>query len=190
MNWKSLFFLSTIGWLSFFLLTRCEPGPKEVPGSEAWEHINCHPKDTSSECAAIQRQIEAYNAALGSSLYPILQDSFLGSPIGIPLAQNLEILIETSLLKGFQYKLEELEWIVSQAKRFGQDSVYLMLAVNDDPTSIQHRENLESPIKYLDLYFQVKSNQKAGLITLKTASKGVSLDAFADFPTPCPESCP
>ncbi len=190
MNWKSLFFLSTIGWLSFFLLTRCEPGPKEVLGSEAWEHINCAPDDPRSECADISRQIEAYHASLGSSLNPLLQDSILGSPIGVPLRQNLEILTETSLLRGFQYKLAELEWIVSQAERFGQDSVYLMLAVNDDPASIQHRENLESPIKYLDLYFQVKSNRTGELITFKTASAGVSLDAFADFPTPCPESCP
>lgn len=190
MNWKSLFFLSTIGWLSFFLLTRCEPDPIEVPGSEAWEHVNCQPNDPRSECAKIKRQIDAYHETLSTSLNLLLQDSTLGSPIGITPSQNLEILTETSLLEGFQYKLEELEWIVSQAKRFGQDSVYLMLAINDDSTSIKHRVNMGSPIKLLDLYFQVRRNKTGELITFKTAGGDLGLDAFADFPTPCPESCP
>lgn len=190
MNWKSLFLLSTIGWLSFFLLTRCEPGPIEIAGSEAWTHINCQPDDPRSECATIRRQIKAYHETLSTSMIPMLRDSTLGSPIGVTPPLNLEILTETSLLEGFQYHLEELEWIVSQARRFGQDSVYLMLAVNDDPASIQHRINRESPIRLLDLYFQVKSNQTGELITYKTAPKDLSLDAFDDFPTPCPESCP
>lgn len=190
MNWKSLFFLSTIGWLSFFLLTRCEPGTVAVTGSTAWEHINCHPKDTSSECAKIKEQIAAYHETLATSIVPMLLDSTLGSPIGLKPPLNFEILVETSLLEGFQYHLGELEWIVSQARRFGRDSVYLMLAVNDDPTSIQHRVKMGSPIKLLDLYFQVKSNQTGELITYKTANGDLPQDAFADFPTPCPESCP
>lgn len=190
MTWKSLFFLSTLGWLSILLLTKCERVAVEIPGSQAWAHINCSPDDPGSECANIQRQIEAYHETLSTSIEPLLIDSTLGSPIGITPPINLEVMVETSLLEGFQYKLEELEWIVSQAKRFGRDSVYLMLAVNDDSTSIQHRNEIGSPIKYLDLYFQVKSAQTEELITFKTASGDLGQDAFADFPTPCPESCP
>lgn len=188
MNWKSLFFLSTIGWLSFFLLTQCEPvssDPAEVPGSPAWQHINCQPDDPRSECATIKRQINAYHEGLSLLLEPLLNDTS-----GVTPPINYPILNETSLLEGFQYKLQELEWIVSQARRFGQDSVYLMLAVNDDPASIRHRNDMGSPIKYLDLYFQVKSNQTGELITYKTKNGDLPQDAFDDFPTPCPESCP
>ncbi|GAB4423801.1 MAG: hypothetical protein OHK0039_40590 [Bacteroidia bacterium] len=70
-----------------------------------------------------------------------------------------------------------------------QDSlVYVMFTVNDDPASVDHRRSIHTPILYLDMFFQV--NTTGGeTMHFKTAPTAVRTD-YADFPRPCPPTCP
>lgn len=185
MNWKNLFFISTFGWLGILLLTQCT---KEVPAPPAQptvllDTLRCGPTTEDERCDKIPHQMATYAAFLDSlsSMIPDIEPIEPNIPTVPVLTQEL------LSLKGFRFHAEELAWIAQQAQ--AQDSmVYVMLAVNDDPRSVDYRQSMDSPILYLDVYFQVVTPE--GEPVFFRPDSILRLNDYADFPQPCPPSCP
>jgi len=140
----------------------------------------------SPECLKIQQQMQLYASTL-DSLEKIAPD---WEPIRTDTPTVPELIQEMYTLKGYRYKIEELEKLLYQARNRGNDEfIYVMFAVNDERSSVHHRDSLGSPIRFLDAYFQVETDE--GLVTYKPNNEGVALDkVYTDFPSPCPTACP
>jgi hypothetical protein len=194
MNWKVLFYVSTAFWLSALLLTQCtqQVDSSAIDGEllpalaveGIFKPVLCG-DNPSPECLKIQQQMRAYEAAI-DSLSKVVPD---WEPIHTDQPTIPELIREMYTLRGYRYKIEELEKLLYQADKGNDEYLYLMFAVNDELSSLHHRDSLGSPIRFLDAYFQVETEE--GLITYKSSSAGIALDkAYTDFPSPCPTACP
>jgi len=155
-----------------------------APASEVFDTLQCGPGHKDPACARVPAQIASYTDFLDSlrgSIQPGVDPIEPGAPTVEALTQEL------LSLKGFRFDARELAWIAQQAQ--AQDSmVYVMLAVNDDPKSIAYRKSLDSPIRYLDLYFQVVTPEGTPIFFRPDST--LKLNDYADFPQPCPPYCP
>lgn len=214
MNWKALFFISISLWLGTFVLTYCtqRPGQPTTDPIDAisWGSPIICSGEGNDTCTTIRRQINAYRTLMEFSVINEIEylNTFPPPPYGSSIDSLLDIegltndlQNEMSTLRGFKYSLNDLKAIVCYAdpefcptmnpSTSEQDSVYLMLAINTDPGSVHFRDSINSPIKYLDMYFQVRKNGTTALFAHGKRQIGESIeDMYDNFPRPCPDSCP
>lgn len=163
--------------ITAFLLTNCaqQPGQPLVSKPDGGNVQSCPPgSESSGPCKDIIDQITAYNEEI----------SRLRS-VSIPTDT---IAVEMFTLQGYQFSLAEMGAMVDSARAKGDSSIYLMFAINKDLQSVRRREGMRSPIKYLDVYLQIKGTD--GTILSTSHAKPLIEDDYADFPRPCPPSCP
>ena len=218
MNWKNLFFISTVFWVAVFFVSNCtQQGGDEMADDASGEKITiCPPpkgasRADSMKCEDIAARINGYRDFMAAtkvsvSPSPLKTDDDLPPPV-IPFVNVNDTLIswealqlELGLLRGFQFGIGDFRNIVRYADsierasngKFVVDSVYTMLAINPSKTGRK-----EYDIKYLDMYLQAsklnKSTNVNSLITFQhpQVHDSVSpLDGDDDFPRPCPTSCP
>lgn len=216
MNWKNLFFISTVFWVAVFFVSNCtQQGGDEMADDASGEKITiCPPPPgaTPAEiqaCEEIRNQIDGYKSFMAQSIVKVEQDPNYKHPSVGPIlpprttSVNGEIVPwdslqqELGLLRGFQVHISDFTNIVNYAKKVkrkskGQksvDSVYVMLAIN--PTKAGRKGY---QIKYTDFYFQaVESgkNESSSVVTFSRPLISIAdTSGFDDFPKPCPFSCP
>lgn len=201
MNWKQLFIVSSIFWVSLLVFTQCaQQSPKQggsvaAPALNVYEGTSCPTKGNMPDCPAIKSQFSAYgelgawvSEALEAGLAkdPSLKDTSITVSGKAILADSLAR--ELVQLKGFAFSYHEVKGIIDAADSNGK--VYIMFAVNNDTASVNHRKANNSPILYMDTYFQVKEKGQENYTIYRPKTTGIKQDDFADFPLPCPSSCP
>ncbi|MEZ4771539.1 MAG: hypothetical protein R3D00_00070 [Bacteroidia bacterium] len=163
--------------ITVFLVTNCaqQPGQLPVSKSDGGNIQSCPPGSASSgPCKDIIDQISSYDEEI--------------SRLRTTTSPDDSIATEMFTLRGYRFSLDEMGAMVDSARAKGDSSIYLMFAINKDPQSVQHRRDMDSPIKYLDVYLQIKGKDGAVLVT--SHAEPYILDDYADFPRPCPPSCP
>ena len=219
MNWKNLFFISTVFWVAVFFVSNCtQQGGDEMVDDASGEKITICPPPPGAKhkdkikCDEIAARINGYKVFMAATKVSVSSSSLetggelppLDMPHVTPVHDTLvswdSLQAELGLLRGFQFGIGDFRNIVKYAdsiKRtskgeFVVDSVYTMLAINPSKTG---RKGYA--IKYMDMYFQAsKKNKRTGANSLITFSHpqtydSVSpLDGYDNFPLPCPTSCP
>ncbi len=177
MNWKTLFFVTLLAWaatVGYFLYT-CKPGSITPPSTCELER----PLDTM----AVRAQIKAYQNLLQMvSVQP--KDSASKIVVNGDSLSVADLASEINALRGYKLPSCELEAIINADGE--QPTVYVMFAVNPEAG-----KRGSTPIKYLDIYFQVITTKATYLV--RSVSNAASVnpdDDFFDFPQPCPSSCP
>ena len=200
MNWKNLFFISTAFWISMLILANCAKRPNQIiiPSDKetSFKPVKCPKGSKDPECQEIRDQIEAYEKLLSLTQVslPVYEGPGLPPPpIHIDLPINGEsisvptLCSDSDTLRGYRFSIKDISWILDQAVQNNRKYIYTMFAVNPDAPSVRPKK---SPVKYLDMYFQVKGKNEGDMITFKPKSNSVAQDGYADFPRPCPNYCP
>lgn len=177
-------------WLlgSLFLsTTACESTVTTEPyTSKKYERIDCD--KAPQVCKVVAAQIAAYaelikfNRMADTTKVP---DSIM---VGKTKLSRAMLNKEMNTLRGYQFNLNEVAWIVGEAQKDKLSNIFTMFAINTDSVSIAHRKQDGSPITYLDLYFQVHTKGKSSIYYRPV--QGLKLDDYGDFPRPCPKACP
>lgn len=182
--------------------------------------VKCADGSTVGECGRIANQIKGYADLLAATNFKLESDGNADgasaptsvSVNGVDVDYNT-LALELDYFRGFKYSPDDFRSIVCYVDSInginGQadsiKSVYSMMAINTDPLSVAHRKTLK-PIRiaepgtgveedfriiYLDLYFQATTKSGAVINFIpKRRLAGPDSEEYADFPDPCPSSCP
>ncbi|MEM6543056.1 MAG: hypothetical protein AAF634_18015 [Bacteroidota bacterium] len=215
MNWKNLFFISTVFWVAVFFVSNCtQQGGDEMADKGEEDRVAICPPgpDATPEerkrCEDIRGHIEGYQKFMAQTTVKVEHDMSYDPPEPHTIKPILDATTvndtvvpwaaledEVGLLRGFQFSIDDFKEIVKYAnrvkkkegKKYVVDSVYVMLAINP---AKKNRSGYR--IKYLDMYLQANKKEKATgrneAFTLPHSP--IILDEFDDFPLPCPYSCP
>lgn len=180
--------------------------------------VKCGDESNPEECGRIANQIKGYADLLAETNFKLQGEGNADKPKtsvsvnGVAVPYNT-LAMELDYFKGFKYSPDDFRSIVCYVDSINGikeqvdsvKSIYTMMAINTDSASITYRKTLK-PIKisspgigieddfriiYLDLYFQAttKSGNVINFIPRRRLL-GPDSEEYADFPDPCPSSCP
>lgn len=200
--------------------TSVEPGESCQCTDQPVRHhvVKCGDGENSEACGRIAKQIQGYADLLEQTNFKLQGEGNADNPSTSVSVNGVEVpyvtlALELDYFRGFKYSADDFRSIVCYVDSInsltGQTdsikSVYTMMAINTDPQSIAYRKTLkpiriERPgtgveedfrIMYLDTYFQAttRSGTVINFIPRRKIAGPLS-EEYADFPDPCPSSCP